>query len=441
MILTGNKEYYKGIDAIQYEGKDSDNPLAFKYYDPTRVVAGKTMREHFKFAIAYWHTFCGQGSDPFGPGTQNFPWDQSSDPVQAAKDKADAAFEFITKMGFDYFCFHDYDLVQEAPTFAESEKRLATIVDYIKLKKEETGIKLLWGTANCFSNPRYMNGASTNPDFNVMARAGGQIKLALDATIALNGENYVFWGGREGYMSLLNTDMGRELDHMGRFLATARDYARSQGFKGNFFIEPKPMEPMKHQYDFDSATAIGFLREYGLENDFKINIEVNHATLAQHTMQHELAVAAKAGMLGSIDANRGDYQNGWDTDQFPNNIQETTEAMLVFLQAGGLQGGGVNFDAKIRRNSTDMDDVFHAHIGGADTFARALLTADKILTSSSYNTLRDQRYSTFDSGKGKDFEAGKLDLNDLYKIAMENGELPLQSGKQELFENIINQFI
>lgn len=344
-------------------------------------------------------------------------------------------------MGFDYFCFHDYDLIQEAPTFAESERRLATIVEYIKQKKEETGIKLLWGTANCFSNPRYMNGASTNPDFNVMARAGGQIKLALDATIALNGENYVFWGGREGYMSLLNTDMGRELDHMGQFLATARDYARSQGFKGNFFIEPKPMEPMKHQYDFDSATAIGFLKEYGLDNDFKINIEVNHATLAQHTMQHELAVAAKAGMLGSIDANRGDYQNGWDTDQFPNNIQETTEAMLVFLQAGGLQGGGVNFDAKIRRNSTDMDDVFHAHIGGADTFARALLTADKIITSSSYNSLRDQRYSTFDSGKGKDFEAGKLDLNDLYKIAMENGELPLQSGKQELFENIINQHI
>ena len=441
MSSSSSKEYFKGIDSIKFEGKESDNPLAFKYYNPSQIVAGKTMREHFKFAIAYWHTFCGQGSDPFGPGTQNFAWDQSSDPIQAAKDKADAAFEFIGKMGFDYFCFHDYDLIQEAPTFAESERRLATIVEYIKQKKEETGIKLLWGTANCFSNPRFMNGASTNPDFNVMARAGGQIKLALDATIALNGENYVFWGGREGYMSLLNTDMGRELDHMGQFLATARDYARSQGFKGNFFIEPKPMEPMKHQYDFDSATAIGFLKEYGLDNDFKINIEVNHATLAQHTMQHELAVAAKAGMLGSIDANRGDYQNGWDTDQFPNNIQETTEAMLVFLQAGGLQGGGVNFDAKIRRNSTDMDDVFHAHIGGADTFARALLTADKIITSSSYNSLRDQRYSTFDSGKGKDFEAGKLDLNDLYKIAMENGELPLQSGKQELFENIINQHI
>jgi len=441
MSSLATKEYFKGIDTIKFEGKESDNPLAFKYYNSSQVVAGKTMREHFKFAIAYWHTFCGQGADPFGPGTQNFAWDQSSDPIQAAKDKADAAFEFIGKMGFDYFCFHDYDLVQEAPTFAESEKRLATIVDYIKQKKVETGIKLLWGTANCFSNPRYMNGASTNPDFNVMARAGGQIKLALDATIALNGENYVFWGGREGYMSLLNTDMGRELDHMGQFLATARDYARAQGFKGNFFIEPKPMEPMKHQYDFDSATAIGFLKEYGLEKDFKMNIEVNHATLAQHTMQHELAVAAKAGMLGSIDANRGDYQNGWDTDQFPNNIQETTEAMLVFLQAGGLQGGGVNFDAKIRRNSTDMEDVFHAHIGGADTFARALLTADKIMSSSSYNSLREQRYRSFDSGKGKDFEAGKLDLNDLYKIAMENGELTLQSGKQELFENIINQYI
>ncbi len=435
------KEYFKGIENITFEGKDSDNPLSFKYYNPEQVIAGKTMREHFKFAIAYWHTFCGQGSDPFGPGTQNFPWDQASDPIQAAKDKADAAFEFISKMGFDYFCFHDFDLIQEASTFVESEKRLATIVDYIKEKKKTTGIKLLWGTANCFSNPRYMNGAATNPDFNVVARAGAQIKLALDATIALNGENYVFWGGREGYMSLLNTDMSRELDHMGQFLIMARDYARSQGFKGNFFIEPKPMEPMKHQYDFDAATAIGFLREYGLDQDFKMNIEVNHATLAQHTMQHELAVSAKAGMLGSIDANRGDYQNGWDTDQFPNNIQETTEAMLVFLKAGGLQGGGVNFDAKIRRNSTDMEDVFHAHIGGADTFARALITANKILTSSSYQDLRIKRYSSFDRGSGKDFEDGKLELSDLYAIAIEQGELTLQSGKQELFENIINQYI
>jgi len=441
MILTGNKEYYKGIDAIQFEGKDSDNPLAFKYYDPARVVAGKTMREHFKFAIAYWHTFCGQGSDPFGPGTQNFPWDQSSDPIQAAKDKADAAFEFITKMGFDYFCFHDYDLIAEAPTLAASEERLSAIVDYLKQKQKDSGVKLLWGTSNCFSNPRFMNGAATNPNFDIVARAGAQVKLALDATMALNGENYVFWGGREGYMSLLNTDMGRELDHMAQFLTIARDYARAQGFKGTFFIEPKPMEPMKHQYDFDSATAIGFLKEYGLDKDFKLNIEVNHATLAQHTMQHELAVAAKANMLGSIDANRGDYQNGWDTDQFPNNIQETTEAMLVFLQAGGLQGGGINFDAKIRRNSTDLEDVFLAHIGGADTFARALITADKIMTSSAYKKLREQRYASFDSGKGAAFESGNLQLQDLYQIALENGELDAQSGKQELFENIINQYI
>ena len=436
-----SKEYYKGIKKIEFEGRDSDNPLAFKYYDPNKIVAGKTMKEHFKFAIAYWHTFCGVGSDPFGPGTQNFEWDKSPDPIQAAKDKADAAFEFIQKMGFNYFCFHDYDLVKEGDTFSESEKRLNTIVNYIKEKKNDTGIKLLWGTANCFSNPRYMNGAATNPNFNIVARAGAQVKLALDATIALNGENYVFWGGREGYMSLLNTDMGRELDHMGQFLTMARDYARGQGFKGTFFIEPKPMEPMKHQYDFDSATAIGFLKEYGLDKDFKLNIEVNHATLAQHTMQHELAVAAKAGMLGSIDANRGDYQNGWDTDQFPNNIQETTEAMLVFLEAGGLKGGGINFDAKIRRNSTDIEDIFYAHIGGADTFARALITADKIISSSSYAELRKNRYKTFDGGLGKDFENGKLKLKDLYDIAKESNEIGPESGKQELFENIINQYI
>ena len=434
-------EFFKGIDKIQYEGKESDNPLAFKYYNPELKVAGKTLRDHFKFAVAYWHTFCGQGSDPFGPGTQNFPWDRASDPIQAAKDKADAAFEFLSKIGFDYYCFHDYDLVQEAPTFAESEKRLATIVEYVKEKQTKHGKKLLWGTSNCFSNPRYMNGAATNPEFEVVARVGAQIKLALDATMALEGENYVFWGGREGYMSLLNTDMKRELDHMAQLLSMARDYARGQGFTGTFFIEPKPMEPMKHQYDFDAATAIGFLKEYGLDNDFKLNIEVNHATLAQHTFQHELEVSASAGMLGSIDANRGDYQNGWDTDQFPNNIQETTEAMLVFLKAGGLQGGGVNFDAKIRRNSTDLEDIFLAHIGGADTFARALITADKIISSSPYESLRKERYSSFDSGKGKEYEDGKLDLKALYEIAQESGELPLKSGKQELFENIISQYI
>jgi len=318
---------------------------------------------------------------------------------------------------------------------------LSLITDYLKQKQAASGIKLLWGTSNCFSHPRYMNGAASNPDFKVLARAGGQVKLALDATIALEGENYVFWGGREGYMTLLNTDMKREVDHIGKFLSMARDYARSQGFKGTFFVEPKPMEPMKHQYDFDAATSIGFLKEYGLDNDFKLNIEVNHATLAQHTFQHELEVAANAGMLGSIDANRGDYQNGWDTDQFPNNITEVTEAMLVFLKAGGLRGGGVNFDAKIRRNSTDIEDVFYAHIGGADVFARALLIADKIIKDSPYDALRKDRYRSFDSGQGKDFENGKLDLNDLYQLAKNNGELKLQSGKQELFENIINQYL
>ena len=440
-LTIGSKEYFKGIGEIKFEGKESKNPLAFKYYNPDQVVAGKTMREHFKFSIAYWHTFCGQGSDPFGPGTQNFEWDQKADPVQAAKDKADAAFEFITKMGFDYYCFHDFDLIEEGATFEESEARLKEIVAYLKEKQAASGVKLLWGTANCFSNPRYMNGAATNPNFDVVARAGAQIKLALDATMELNGENYVFWGGREGYMSLLNTDMGRELNHMGQFLAMAKEYARGKGFKGNFFIEPKPMEPTKHQYDFDTATVIGFLNKHNLQDDFKINIEVNHATLASHTMQHEMDVAVQAGMLGSIDANRGDYQNGWDTDQLPNNIQETAEAMLVFLQAGGLQGGGVNFDAKIRRNSTDLEDIFLAHIGGADTFARGLLVADKILQESDYNKLKEKRYSSFDSGKGKEFENGKLSFEDLYGIAKENGELPSISGKQELFENIINQHI
>ena len=441
MIVTGNQEFYKGIGAISFEGKESDNPLAFKYYNPDQVVMGKTMKEHFRFAIAYWHSFCGQGGDPFGPGTQQFPWDQSSDPIQRAKDKADAAFEFITKMGFEYYCFHDTDLVDEAPTLTENEKRLQTLAEYLATKQKASGVKLLWGTANCFSNPVYMNGAATNPDFNVVARAGAQIKMALDITMALGGENYVFWGGREGYMSLLNTDMGRELDHMGQMLTLARDYARSKGFQGTFFIEPKPMEPMKHQYDFDAATAIGFLKEYGLDKDFKLNIEVNHATLAQHTFEHELAVAANAGMLGSVDANRGDNQNGWDTDQFPVDIYELTEAMLVFLRSGGLQGGGINFDAKIRRNSTDVDDIFHAHIGGADIFARALITAEKIMKNSSLENLRKERYASFDQGDGKRFEKGELSIEDLSKIAL-GGKTPQRiSGKQELYENILNQYI
>ena len=441
MILTGNKEFYKGIGAISYEGKTSDNPFAFKFYNPDQMVMGKSMRDHFKFAIAYWHSFCGQGGDPFGPGTQDFPWDQSKDPIKRAEDKADAAFEFITKMGFDYFCFHDVDLIEEAETLAKNEKRLQHISEYIAQKKKDSGVRLLWGTANCFSNPVYMNGAATNPDFSVVARAGAQIKMALDITMELDGENYVFWGGREGYMSLLNTDMGRELDHLAQMLTMARDYARGQGFKGTFFIEPKPMEPMKHQYDFDAATAIGFLREHGLDKDFKLNIEVNHATLAQHTFEHELAVAANAGMLGSVDANRGDNQNGWDTDQFPVNIYEVTEAMLVFLKSGGLQGGGINFDAKIRRNSTDLEDIFHAHIGGADTFARALLVAEKILSESTYLKMLKDRYASFDSNDGKAFENGKLSLEEIAKIAMNGGDPKRISGKQELFENIINQYL
>jgi xylose isomerase len=400
------------------------------------------MREHFKFAIAYWHSFCGQGSDPFGAGTQNFPWDQSNDPVQAAKDKADAAFEFISKMGFDYFCFHDYDLIQEGSSLVESEKRLVAITDYIKTKQEASGIKLLWGTANCFSNPRYMNGAATNPDFDVVAYAGAQVKMALDATLKLKGENYVFWGGREGYISLLNTDMGREQEHMALFLTMAKDYARSQGFTGTFFIEPKPMEPSKHQYDFDVATSIGFLQKYGLQDDFKLNIEVNHATLAQHTFEHELTVAANDNMLGSIDANRGDYQNGWDTDQFPNNIEETARAMMVFLKAGGLQGGGVNFDAKIRRNSTDLEDLFHAHIGGADTFARGLLVADKVLNDPAFSSIVNGRYASFDSGQGSAFEQGKLSLTDLFDVATNNtAAITPISGKQEYLENILNNHI
>ena len=440
-VLKGDKEYFKGIDQIAFEGPESDNPLAFKYYDADRVVAGKTMKEHFRFAVAYWHAFCNTGGDPFGPGTKQFEWDQAADPVARAKEKMDAAFEFITKMNIPYFCFHDVDLVDEADTLAEFEKRIDAITDYAKEKMDASGVGLLWGTANLFSNPRFMNGAATNPDFSVVAHAGAQVKMALDATIKLGGENYVFWGGREGYFSLLNTDMKRELDHLATFLHTAKDYARKQGFKGNFFIEPKPMEPTKHQYDFDSATVVGFLQANNLADDFKINVEVNHATLALHTFQHELQVAANAGMLGSIDANRGDYQNGWDTDQFPVNIYEVTEAMLVILESGGLQGGGVNFDAKTRRNSTDLADLFYAHIGGMDVFARALIAADRILSESKFRQLRQERYASFDQGDGQQFESGKLSLEDLDKIARNNDGTTLQSGRQEFYENILNQYI
>ncbi len=440
-IVSGDKEYFPGVDQIRYEGPESDNPFAFQWYDENRVVAGKTMKEHFRFAVCYWHTFCGAGHDPFGPGPFHFPWSESSDPMTRSRMKMDAAFEFITKLGVPYYSFHDVDIVEEGDSRAETAKRLQAMVDYAKEKQAATGVKLLWSTSNLFSNPRFMNGASTNPDFSVVAFAGAQLKDAMDATIALDGENYVFWGGREGYMSLLNTDLKREQEHMARFLTMARDYGRAQGFKGNFLIEPKPMEPTKHQYDFDSETVIGFLRHYGLDKDFKLNIETNHATLASHTMDHEMQVAANAGMLGSIDANRGDYQNAWDTDQFPHNINETVEMMLVLLRHGGFQGGGVNFDAKRRRNSTDVNDTFHGHIGGMDVFARSLLIADDLIQKSPLEEMRRKRYASFDSGKGAEFEQGGLTLEQLADIGNSSGEPAQTSAQQELYENIINRYI
>ena len=440
-ILTGGKEYFKGINEIKYEGPESDNPMAFRWYDENKMIAGKTMKDYLKFSCAYWHSFVNDGTDPFGGATHIFPWNEKQDAAERAKDKMDAAFEFMTKMNLHYYCFHDVDVVDYTNDINENDRRLQTMVEYAKEKQAQTGIKLLWGTANLFSHRRYMNGASTNPDFHVVAHAGAQVKAALDATIALGGENYVFWGGREGYMSLLNTNMKREQEHLAMFLHTAKDYARKQGFTGTFFIEPKPMEPTKHQYDYDAATVIGFLRQYDLMNDFKLNLEVNHATLAGHTFTHELQVAADADALGSMDANRGDYQNGWDTDQFPNSVEELTEAMLIVLEAGGLKGGGVNFDAKIRRNSTDPADLFYGHIGGMDVFAKALISAETILNKSEYKKIRLDRYASFDSGKGAAFEQGQLSLEDLRAYAIENGEPETRSGRQEYLENLINRYL
>ncbi|MGE5315291.1 MAG: xylose isomerase [Acidobacteriota bacterium] len=434
-------DYFKGIGKIRYEGTESTNPLAFHWYDEQKLVAGKSMKDHFRFAVAYWHSFCAAGGDPFGSGTRDLPWNEASDAVSRGKAKMDAGFEFITKLGIPFYCFHDFDLVDEGDSISESDRRIETMVEYARRKQKETGVKLLWGTANVFSHPRYMNGAATNPDFAVVAQAAVQVKRAIDATIALGGENYVFWGGREGYASLLNTDMKREREHMGKFLSMARDYGRAQGFTGTFLIEPKPMEPTKHQYDYDAATVIGFLREFGLDNDFKLNIEVNHATLAGHSFQHELQTAVDAGLLGSIDANRGDYQNGWDTDQFPVNVTELTEALLVILEGGGFTTGGTNFDAKVRRNSTDPEDLFIAHITGMDAFARALLAAHRVLTQTPYKKMRAERYASFDAGKGRAFERGELKFEDLRSAALENGEPEKKSGKQELLESFINQSI
>ena len=434
------KEYFPEIGKIPFEGKDSKNPLAFHYYDPERVVCGKPMKAWLKFAMAWWHTLCAEGSDQFGGPTKSFPWNDACCPIEKAKQKVDAGFEIMQKLGIGYYCFHDVDLVDEAATIEEYEANLKEIVAYLKEKQAQTGIKLLWGTANVFGHKRYMNGASTNPDFDVAARAMVQIKNAMDATIALGGECYVFWGGREGYMSLLNTDMKREKEHMATMLGMARDYARGKGFKGTFLIEPKPMEPTKHQYDVDTETVIGFLRAHGLDKDFKVNIEVNHATLAGHTFEHELQCASDAGLLGSIDANRGDYQNGWDTDQFPIDLFELTQAMMVIIRNGGLVGG-TNFDAKTRRNSTDLEDIIIAHVSGMDIMARALLVAADVLEKSELPKMLKERYASFDSGKGKEFEDGKLTLEQVVEYAKTKGEPKATSGKQELYETILNMYI
>jgi len=440
-VFTGDTEFFPGIGQIQHDGPESGNPLAFKTYDRERVVAGKTMEEHLRFAVCYWHNFCANGGDPFGPGTREQAWAVKSDPHERSKDRMDAAFEFCTKLNVPFWCFHDFDMAWEGGRVAESEKNIQVMVDMASERQAATGMKLLWGTANMFSNPRYMNGASTNPDFEVVTYAASQVKAALDATVELGGQNYVFWGGREGYAYLQNTDTKRELEHMAMFLGKARDYGRSIGFEGTFLIEPKPMEPMYHQYDFDAQTVTGFLREHGLAGDFKLNIEANHATLAGHTFAHDLQMSADAGLLGSIDANRGNPQNGWDTDQFPSDLYDTVHAMMVVLEAGGIGSGGMNFDAKLRRESTDLEDLFIAHIGGMDAFARGLVIADRIIGDKRYAPLKGGRYASFDSGDGQRFVKGELSLTDLRDLAAASGEPAQISGKQELLENLINDAI
>ena len=433
------KEYFPGLKKVKFEGKDSKNPFAFHYYDENKVIMGKTMKDWLRFAMAWWHTLCAEGADQFGGGTKTFPW-MADDALQTAKNKVDAGFELMQKLGIPYFCFHDVDLISEGKNVAEYEANMKAIVAYIKEKQKETGAKLLWSTANVFGNKRYMNGASTNPDFDVVARAIVQIKNAIDAGIELGAENYVFWGGREGYMSLLNTDQKREKEHMATMLRMARDYARGKGFKGTFLIEPKPCEPSKHQYDVDTETVIGFLKAHGLDKDFKVNIEVNHATLAGHTFEHELACAVDAGMLGSIDANRGDYQNGWDTDQFPIDQYELVQAWMEIIRNGGLGTGGTNFDAKTRRNSTDLEDIAIAHISGMDAMAHALESAAKLLEESPYKKMKAERYASFDSGMGKKFEEGKMTFEEAYEYGKKVDEPKQTSGKQELYEAIVAMY-
>ena len=432
------KEYFPQIKKIPFEGTESKNVMAFHYYEPERVVMGKPMKEWLRFAMAWWHTLGQASGDPFGGQTRSYEWDRAEDPVQRAKDKMDAGFELMDKLGIGYFCFHDVDLVEEGATVAEYEERMRRITDYaLEKMRQYPEIHCLWGTANVFGHKRYMNGAATNPDFDVVARAVVQIKNSIDATIKLGGQNYVFWGGREGYSSLLNTDMRREKEHLATMLRAARDYGRAHGFEGTFLIEPKPMEPTKHQYDTDTETVIGFLRAHGLDKDFKVNIEVNHATLAGHTFEHELAVAVDNDMLGSVDANRGDYQNGWDTDQFPIDNYELTQAWIEILRGGGFTTGGMNFDAKLRRNSTDADDIFIAHISGMDAMARALLSAADLLQNSALQEMKRERYASFDSGMGRDFEEGKLSFEQIYEYGKQVGEPAMRSGKQEFYETLV----
>ena len=432
--------YFPEVEQITFEGRDSDNPLSFKWYEKDRLVAGTSMADHLRFAVAYWHTMKNQGADPFGEATMDRLWSDFSEPLDRARATCDAAFEFVSKLGVHYYCFHDRDLAPEGDSFAESCKNLDIMVDHAKMLQESTGIKLLWGTANLFSHPRYVHGAGTNPDYHVFAYAAAQVKQALDATKELGGENYVFWGGREGYETLLNTRLKQEQEQMAAFFRMCAEYAERIGFTGQFLIEPKPKEPTKHQYDFDSATILNFLRSHGLIDHFKLNIEANHATLAGHTFEHELAVAAAAGKLGSMDVNRGDLLLGWDTDQFPTDLYATVYAMLEVLAAGGLGSGGMNFDAKVRRGSFEPVDLFHAHIGGMDAFARGLIVASTIIEDGFLEDFKKLRYSSWD-GAGAAALAGNSSLDECERFIRAHGEPEVVSGRQEYLENLINNFI
>jgi len=434
--------YFEGIDKIKFEGEQSENPLAFRYYDKNRVVLGKTMEEHLRFAVCYWHTFCWNGFDPFGyDGTFERPWHKISNPMEAAMAKADVAFDFFSKLGAPFYCFHDRDVAPEGATPRESVENFKRMVDVLAKKQEETGIKLLWGTANMFSHRRFMSGASTNPDPEIFAMAALQVKEAMDATKKLGGANYVMWGGREGYETLINTNMKSELEQMGRFLTMAVEYKHKIGLSGPILIEPKPREPSKHQYDFDTATVYGFLKKYGLEKDVKVNIEANHATLSGHTFEHEIETAFALDIFGSIDMNRGDYQCGWDTDQFPNNIPDTALAMYYILQGGGFTTGGVNFDAKVRRQSLDPVDLFHGHIGGMDVSARALLIAEAMIKDGRLAKVVADRYAGWQGEFGKQVLGGKLSLDQVAQRVLDrNTDVKPQSGRQEYVENLINRF-